>query len=293
MVIRSLIEFDLARERRGALPLGIERLFRNRFVLLPLVDQERQSKLLVSEHMEVAGKTVAFINDLPAYAHQLGQIAGHQVGLRAYLRQHGAQRDGRAHRLQRILRPHDQRRRRLPPDTLQSGENFDDHVAAVIERLAQQLFLLVEWRKTHPRGVDISFDVAHSRGGVDEILVKFAAVLSQRLDLDAQLGLTLHGLALPGQRGVEVLVVLPDRINLIRGRWRGPRRSRRRGNRALRRGICGRRRFRRLSPCDGTCPETGGKICTKTCTNRQHQSRAEHKARIGAARPSENYRFQG
>ena len=44
-----LDRIDLARQDRGVLPLGIERLFRGSLVLLALVNKERQSKLLVSE----------------------------------------------------------------------------------------------------------------------------------------------------------------------------------------------------------------------------------------------------
>ena len=105
--------------------------------------------------------------------------------MRAHFRQHGAERDGRAHRLQRIFRPHDERRRRLAAHTLQSGEDLDDHVAALIERLTQQLFLLVERHQARPRRVDIRFDIADSRGGADKVLIEFMAVLAQRLDLDA------------------------------------------------------------------------------------------------------------
>ena len=58
---------------------------------------------------------------------------------RAHSRNHGAEHDGGAQRVQCILRPHDQRRRRFVPNPLQGGENFDDHGAALVERLAKQL----------------------------------------------------------------------------------------------------------------------------------------------------------
>ena len=59
------------------------------------------------------------------------------------------------------------------------------------------------------RRVDIGLDVADARRGVDELLVEFAAIRAERLDLDPELGLVFHRLALPGARGVEFLIVLP------------------------------------------------------------------------------------
>ena len=279
---------DLARKVRGALPLGVERLFRDGLLLLPFVDEQRQPKLLMPQQIEVPGEAVAFVDDLLAHAHQIGQIAGQSVGLRAHFRQHGAKRDRRAHGLERILRPHHERRRRLPPDALQGGEYFDNHVAALGERFTKQFFLLIEWLQASPRRVDTGLDVADSRGGADEILIKFATVLAQRLDLDPQLGLALHRIALAGERGVEFLIVLLERVDLIRRRCDGRGRRRGRTSRTLRgwRSCRGELR-RRLGECDG--------IRAEVCADRQHkgQGRAEHKARIGAARASENHRVQG
>ena len=138
----------------------------------------------------------------------------------------------------------------MPTNTLQSHENFDNHVTAVIKRLTQQFFLLIERRKARARGVNIGFDVADPGSGADEVLIKFAPVQAQRLDFHLQLGLALHRIALAGERRVEVLVMLLECIHgarlgrsALRSRWRNRwvlRRGRVRGSHTCRRlGQCG------------------------------------------------------
>ena len=135
---------DLMRQVRGALPLRVKRLFGGGLFLLPLVDQHVEAQLLVRECGEVARQFGVFGVDVLAHAQQLGEIAGERIGLRAHLRHHGAEHDRGAHRLQRILGPHHERRRRLPADALQGGEDFDDHGAAFVERGFENMFPLVE-----------------------------------------------------------------------------------------------------------------------------------------------------
>ncbi len=71
-----------------------------------------------------------------------------------------------------------------------------------------ELFLLVERRQARLRRVDIGFDVADARRGVDQLLIELAAVRAQRLDLAPQLGLAFRRIALTRARGVEFLIVL-------------------------------------------------------------------------------------
>ncbi len=156
----------------------------------------------------LAGKTVVFRGDVFPYIHQIRKVAGQCVGFFAHFRQHRAERDRCAHRLERILRPHHQRRRRLPADALQRGEDFGDGAAAVVERFAERLLPLIERRQTRPRGVDIGLDVADFCGGVDELLIELAAVLAQHRDFGPQLELALRGIALAGERRIEVLIAL-------------------------------------------------------------------------------------
>ena len=158
-----------------------------------------------------------FADDVLAHAQQLGEIAGQRVGLGAHLRHHGAERDRGAHRLQRILRPHHQRRRRLAADALQRGEDFDDHGAALVERFLKVLFPLVERLQARLRRLDVGLDVADARRGIDELLIERAAVVAEGLDLELELGLASADCALLGARRVELLVVLLERVGI--GLW--------------------------------------------------------------------------
>ena len=67
---------------------------------------------------------------------QVGEIGGQRLGLHAHVRQHGAEHDGGAHRLQRVLGPDHQRRRRMVADALQRRQHLGDGGAAAVERFA-------------------------------------------------------------------------------------------------------------------------------------------------------------
>ena len=62
-------------------------------------------------------------------------------------------------------------------------------VAAFVERFANERFLLVERLQPRPRRVDAGLDIAHARGGIDELLIERATILADRLDLAPQLRL--------------------------------------------------------------------------------------------------------
>ncbi len=271
---------DPVRKVGSPLPLGAERLFRDGLLFLPFVDQQRQPQLFVTKQIEIAGKPIALRHDVLAHIHQLRQIGCQRIRLRAHFRQNGAEDDGGAHGLKRVLGPYRERRRRLSADPLQGGENFHDDVAALVKRLAEQFFLLVERDEARSRGVDISLDAANACSRGDEVLIEFASVLTERLDLETQLGLALDGIALFRQGGIEVLIALLERVDFVGWGW-----LRRRQRRRIRpRGSVVRRRL-----CEGHRP------CAQHCAKgqQQSQSRAEHKARIDAARALENHRLQG
>ena len=118
------------------------------------------------ELVEVLRESLALGNDVLAHAQQIGEVAGERVGLCPHFRDYGAERDGGAQRLQRILRPHQERGRRLPPDALEGGENLDDHGAALVERFLKNVFPLVERLETGLCRIDLRLDVAHARGRV-------------------------------------------------------------------------------------------------------------------------------
>ena len=109
-------------------------------LLLPLVDQKVHAQLLAPEQIEIARQTLAFVDDILAHAHQIGEIADDRVGLCAHIRQHGAQHDGGAHGLQRILGLDQKRGRRLAPDPLQRRKNFGNRGAPLVERFVNDNF---------------------------------------------------------------------------------------------------------------------------------------------------------
>ena len=89
--------------------------------------------------------------------------------------------------MQRILRPHQQRRRRAAAGALQGRQHLDDLGAARIERGADLLLARIE--RAQPRfGVaDAGLDGAHLGGDVDQLLIELAAVLADRGDLGLEL----------------------------------------------------------------------------------------------------------
>ena len=203
-----------------------------------------------------------------------------RVGLGTHFRHHGAERDRGAQRLQRVLRPHQQGRRRLMADPLQRREDLDDDAAALLERSAKNMFALVERLGARLRRFDAGLDVAHARGGVDELLVERAPIVTDRVDFPLELRLDFRRLALLGASRLEFLIVLFEGVRVGSrgcGSGRGGRWPRDPGERNL-------RRPRRLN--GRSLSERGQACAEREC---QSQGRPEHKARISAARPAENH----
>ncbi|MEY9281844.1 hypothetical protein ABIA03_003036 [Bradyrhizobium yuanmingense] len=114
--------------------------------------------------------------------------------------------------MQRILGPHQQRRRRAPAGALQGRQHLDDVGTARIQRSAHLLLAAVQ--RSQPRFglVDLGFHGAHIGGGVDQLLIELGAVLAERGDLGLQLGLRFFRASLPRARGLQLLLALLDRI---------------------------------------------------------------------------------
>ena len=141
---------------------------------------------------------------------------------RAQFGHHRSEQHGGAQRLQRVLRPHQQRRRRAPSGALQGGQHLDNLGTARIERAADLLLAGVE--RAQPRfGVaDLGLDAAHLGGDVDQLLIELAAVLSDRRDVGLELLLHFGGALLLRAGGFEFLLALLDGVG--RGGGRGLRR---------------------------------------------------------------------
>ena len=131
---------------------------------------------------------------------------------------HRAEQHRGAQRLQRVFRPHQQRRRRAPSGALQGRQHFDDLGAARIERAANLLLAAVE--RTQPRFgfADPGLDAAHLGCDVDQLLVELAAVLADRGDIGLQFLLQFGCVLLLRAGGLEFLLALLDGV----GRRRAP-----------------------------------------------------------------------
>ena len=162
------------------------------------------------------------------------------VSFSARLRNSGttdAEQHRGAQRLQRIFRPHQERRRRAPSGALQRCQHLDDLGAARIERVANLLLAAIE--RTQPRFgvVDPRLDAAHLGCDVDQLLVELAAVLADRGDIGFQFLLKLGCFFLLLAGGLEFLLALLDgvgrrgrrRLLLRGGHLRDRRRKRCRG----------------------------------------------------------------
>src|SRR5208282_2942025 len=105
-------------------------------------------------------------------------------------------------------------------------------------RSAKKHLPLVELFGARLRRFDAGLDVAHARGGVDELLVERAPIITDRVDFPLELRLDFCRLALLGASRLEFLIVLFEGIRVGGrgcGSGRGGRRPRDPGERNLRR----------------------------------------------------------
>jgi hypothetical protein len=153
--------------------------------------------------------------------------------------------------LQRVFRAHQQCRRRAPACALQGGQHLDDFGAARFQRAANLRLTAVE--RTQPQfGIaDIGFDGAYFRGGIDQLLVELAAVLSDRRDFGLQPLLQFGRALLLDPCRLQLLFALLDRIGRNRG-WRRGLREHRRGK------TCGQQRDRQRNGDGGTAAASRG-----------------------------------
>ena len=143
---------------------------------------------------------------------QFAEIADQPLRARAHLRHDGAEQHRRAQRLQRILGPHHQRRRRAPAGALQRRQHLGDLGAARVQRVADLLLAAVERAQPRLGVADARLDAAHCAGDVDQLLIELVAVLADRGDLGLQLLLGSAGALLLRARRLEFLLVLLDDV---------------------------------------------------------------------------------
>ena len=98
------------------------------------------------------------------------------------------------------------------PDALQGRQNLDDRRAPLVEPFLKDLFARIERLQPRLRVIDLCLDIADRRRRFDKLLVKPPPVFAEGLDLQPELGLAVHRLALLASNRVELLIMLPDRI---------------------------------------------------------------------------------
>ena len=207
----------------GAAPLRLHVLFRVALPALPLVDQRREPLLVGGQAVAVGKQPLLLFRGLLADADEVAEIADQPFGARAHLRHHRAEQHRRAQRLQRVLGPHHQRRRRATTGALQRGQHLGGLGAARVERVADGRFALVEGAQPLLGLADTSLDGAHARGDIDQLTIELVAVLADRGDLGLELDLGLDRIALPVARLLELLLVLLDDVLDRRGLRRSHR----------------------------------------------------------------------
>jgi hypothetical protein len=175
---------------------------------LPFVNQRIEPQLLACELIKILRERRLIRNDVLTHTQEVSEVAGDRVGLGTQVGNNGTKHDGRAHRLQRVFRPHQKRRWRLSPDALKCSQNLNDHVAPFFERLLEELFSFVERVQTQPCRLDLAFDAADAGCRVDELFIERSPVLADRGDLRSQLCLTVRRLPLLSADGVKLLIML-------------------------------------------------------------------------------------
>ena len=196
---------------------------------LPLVDQRGQALLLGREAVAVGEQPLLLLGRLVCAADEIRR--DRRSGVRRARAYPAPPRRAASRRaaLQRILRAHQQGRRRAAPGALQRGQHLGDQGAAAFERVADR-------RSRHracaagSRSSPIApLDAAHA-AAMSSSGVELVAVLADRGDLGLQLGLGLDRVALLIARLLEFLLVLLDdvfdRRRRVRGSAAGPRAGR-------------------------------------------------------------------
>ncbi len=108
--------------------------------------------------------------------------------------------------MQRVFGPDHKGARGMPTDPLQGRQDFGDDAASLFQRRPQRLLPIVERLETRLRLRDPLFHGHHTRRGLDELLIEFAAVVADRFDLTLEPRLVLERPTLLGADGFQLLI---------------------------------------------------------------------------------------
>ena len=100
-------------------------------------------------------------------------------------------------------------------DALQRGQHFADHGAASVQRFLDAALIFVERRQPRLRRLDLGLDRTQAAGGIDQGLIELATIGADLLDLALERGLGFGRFALRVAGGLELLVVLLERVELL------------------------------------------------------------------------------
>ena len=188
--------FEICRlvgELGGAVALGGERLLGLGQRLLARLDQSGEPHLVGGQRRRALREVVALLGDRGAQIGELGEVGAQGVRLALQRFDHRAEQGGGANRLGHILRPDQDRRRRVAAHALQHRQHVGDDGAAVVERAGERVGVGVEAVEALVGGGDLPFGVLHLGGGVDQRRVEPGPVGAQRFDVGLDLAALLVG----------------------------------------------------------------------------------------------------
>src|SRR4029079_17497629 len=210
----------LARKLLRALALCAQHLLGLRLTLLALLDVNRKLFALVGKGQRIARKLVPLTRNLVAQADELAEIDGERLRLLAHFGNNCAQQHRRAHRSERVLGGHEERRRPLASDALQRRKHFRNGIVPLLQGNAQRLLAVLQRLQARLRLPNAVFHRGNARCGVDDLLVELATIVADLLDLALELGLVLKRAALLRTQLFELLVAL---LELVESSGRGGR----------------------------------------------------------------------
>ena len=145
-------------DRPGA--LAFERLFGLGLFALALRNEHGHPYSFLRKCGEITTERVPFGSYFGPYSYELGKIGDQRIDLDLHVGQHGAEQDGGAHRLERVLGAHHQGGRRPAADALERGQHLGDHGAAARERAFDRVLVGRKRREPALGGSDLVLHAA-------------------------------------------------------------------------------------------------------------------------------------
>jgi hypothetical protein len=107
----------------------------------------------------------------------------------------------------------------MPADPLQRRQYLGGDAAPLLQRSPHRLLAIIERLETCLRLRDPLFDGDHTRRGLDELLIEFAPVVADRLDLALEPCLGLERPTLLGADSFQLLIACFESIRARGNGW--------------------------------------------------------------------------